>query len=84
MASEGSQRRILCHPAANRAFLRTCSVLMCSIETLHESSKIHAKHSLHVACTDSFDFRTEAVCTCKANSVITIQVKQILALEKLV
>ena len=49
MGSEGSQTRILRHPPASIAFLRTCSILLCSRETLHESSKIYAWHDLHVA-----------------------------------
>ena len=50
MGSEGSQTRILCHPPASIAFLRTCSTLLCSRKTIHESSKIYAWHDLDVAC----------------------------------
>ena len=75
MCSEGSQTRILYHPPASIAFLRTCLILLCSRETLHESSKIYAV-MIYMLLAYGFDFRTQAVFTCTAGSVITIQVKR--------
>ena len=75
MGSEGSQTRILRHPPASIAFLRTCSILLCSRKTIHESSKIMLG-MIWMLLAYGFNFRTRAVFTCTAGSVITIQVKQ--------